>query len=436
MAEIKTSISLKGARLSGKRMPSIHGWHVPNSPCITLHTMALSTDFTPLSLAVLPRRKRNWLMRLLRVVWIALALLALAGAAAWWQLTYPGVTASALPAAAQPLRGAGGASVERLQAHVRALSENFPGRSFDQPAQLDLAANYIHAQLQALGAAPTRQPVRADGQTPYHNIVVRLGPKKSEAGGDAPLLVIGAHYDTARTNGVAAGSTPDARSHTPGADDNASGVAGLLELARLLVAHPPRQPVELVAYTLEEPPQFRTPQMGSYQHAATLAEARQPLRIMLSLEMIGYFDDKPASQHYPVPGMAAIYPSAGNFLALIGQLSHFAATRETYAQMLGGAQIDAAGTAPLSVRALSAPASLRGIDYSDHQNYWRFGYPALMVTDTSFMRNPHYHRSSDTWDKLDYRRMAQSVNAVLAVALAEPLDPGHGVVPLASQPSR
>ncbi|MEN5179711.1 M20/M25/M40 family metallo-hydrolase [Comamonas testosteroni] len=393
--------------------------------------MALSTDFTPLSLAVLPRRKRSLLKRLLRLFVIALVLLAIAGAAAWWQLTYPGVKAHTLPATAQSLRGSGGASAERLQAHVRALSENFPGRSFDQPAQLDLASNYIHAQLQALGAAPSRQPVRVDGQAHYNNIVVRLGPKKGEAGGDAPLLVIGAHYDTVRTNGVAADSAPDAHSHTPGADDNASGVAGLLELARLLVAHPPRQPVELVAYTLEEPPQFRTPQMGSYQHAAALANARQPLRMMLSLEMIGYFDDRPASQHYPVPGMTAIYPSAGNFLALIGQLGHFAATRETYAQMLGGAQIDAAGTAPLPVRALSAPASLRGIDYSDHQNYWRLGYPALMVTDTSFMRNPHYHRSTDTWDKLDYRRIAQAVNAVLAVALAEPADPGQGVVPRA-----
>lgn len=380
---------------------------------------------------MLPRRKRSLLKRLLRLFVIILVLLTLAGAVAWWQLTYPGVTANALPAAAQPLRGTGGASAERLQAHVRALSENFPGRSFDQPAQLDLAANYIHAQLQALGTTPSRQPVLVDGQAHYHNIVLRLGPQKGQPGGNAPLLVIGAHYDAVRTNGAAAGSAPDAHSHTPGADDNASGVAGLLELARMMVAHPPRQPVELVAYTLEEPPQFRTQQMGSYQHAAALAYAGQPLRMMLSLEMIGYFDDRPASQHYPVPGMTAIYPSAGNFLALIGQLGHFAATRETYAQMLGGAQIDTAGTAPLPVRTLSAPASLRGIDYSDHQNYWRFGYPALMVTDTSFMRNPHYHRSTDTWDKLDYRRMAQAVNAVLAVALADPADSGQGVVPRA-----
>lgn len=404
---------------------------MPSGPCNTLHAMALSTDFTPLSLAVLPRRKRSLLKRLLRLCLIAVALVAMAAAAAWWLLTYPGVTASALPVAAQPLRGTGGVSAQRLQAHVQALSEHFPGRSFDQPAQLDMAASYIHDQLEALGATPSRQPVLVDGQARYQNIVLRLGPQKGQPGGDAPLLVIGAHYDAVRTNGAAAGSAPDAHSHTPGADDNASGVAGLLELARMLVAHPPRQPVELVAYTLEEPPQFRTPQMGSYQHAAALAYAGQPLRMMLSLEMIGYFDDRPASQHYPVPGMTAIYPSAGNFLALIGQLDHFAATRETYAQLLGGTQIDAAGAAPLPVRALSAPASLRGIDYSDHQNYWRFGYPALMVTDTSFMRNPHYHRSTDTWDKLDYRRMAQAVNAVLAVALADPADPGQGVVPRA-----
>ena len=423
---------LEGQRQAEREKDAALYGGMPSGPCNTLHAMALSTDFTPLSLAVLPRRKRSLLRRLLRLAWIALVLLAFAGAAAWWRLTYPGVTASALPTAAQPLRGMGGASTEQLQAHVRALSEHFPGRSFDQPTQLDMAANYIHNQLQALGTTPSRQPILVDGQARFHNIVLRLGPQKGQPGGDAPLLVIGAHYDAVRTNGVATGSTPDAHSHTPGADDNASGVAGLLELARLLVAHPPRQPVELVAYTLEEPPQFRTAQMGSYQHAASLAYARQPLRMMLSLEMIGYFDDTPASQHYPVPGMTAIYPSAGNFLALIGQLDHFAVTRETYAQLLSGAQIDAAGTVPLPVRALSAPASLRGIDYSDHQNYWRFGYPALMVTDTSFMRNPHYHRSTDTWDRLDYRRMAQAVNAVLAVALAEPAGPSHGVVPQAS----
>lgn len=391
--------------------------------------MALSTDFTPLSLAVLPRRRRSVLRGLLRLLVVALVLLALVAVPAWWLLAYPHVQASALPAAAQALRGQGGASPARLQTHVQALSEGLPGRSFDQPEQLRSAGDYIYNQWQALGARPTRQMVTVDGKPRYFNVVLRLGPAQGQPGGDAPLLVIGAHYDAVRTDSLAQGSQPDAHTHTPGADDNASGVAGLLELARLLLAHPPVQPVELVAYTLEEPPQFRTTDMGSFVHASQLAMAGTPLRMMLSLEMIGYFDDTPGSQRYPVPGMAALYPDSGNFLAAIGQLRHFSATHKTYAQLLAGAQIDLAGTAPLVLRALSSPQSLRGVDYSDHQSYWQFGYPALMLTDTSFLRNPHYHRSTDTWDTLDYRRMAQVVNAVLALALADPAPAAQGVRP-------
>ncbi len=392
--------------------------------------MPLATDFTPLSLATLPRRRRGLLAQSLRLLLLtAIVLLAMAALPAWWLMTQPGIQIAPLPIAAQALRGKGAALPERLQAHVKTLSEGIPGRSFDQPAQLQKAADYIYAQLQAMGAAPTRQTVLVNGPAHYENIVLRLGPAKGQPGADAPLLVIGAHYDAVRTNGAAEGALPTAHSHTPGADDNASGVAGLLELARLLIAHPPTQPVELVAYTLEEPPQFRTQHMGSFVHASQLAKAGTPLRMMLSLEMIGYFDDTPGSQHYPVPGMAVIYPDRGNFLALIGRLRHFAEAREANARMLAGAQLDPANTPALAIRALNAPTFVRGIDYSDHQNYWAFGYPALMVTDTSFMRNPLYHRSTDTWDRLDYQRMAQAVNAVLVLALAAPASPDDGVTP-------
>ncbi len=386
--------------------------------------MSLSTDFTPLSLAILPRRQRSLLVRAVRLLGIAAVLLGIAALVAWLVLTQPGTTPAPAPAALVN-NSAVRASPERLQAHVRTLSQDIPGRSFDQPAQLQKAADYIASQLSALGATPRRDVFKV-GSNRYENIVLRLGPTPGQPGGDAPLLVIGAHYDAVRTNG-ADNHPPDAHSHTPGADDNASGVAGLLELARLLIAHPPTQPVELVAYTLEEPPQFRTPDMGSYHHAAQLAQSDQALRLMLSLEMLGYFDDTPGSQQYPVPGMTALYPNAGNFIALIGELRHFAPMRETKALMQGGAQLDAAGTPPLPIHSLNAPANIQGVDFSDHHNYWRFGYPALMVTDTSFMRNPHYHRSTDTWQTLDYRRMAQAVNAVLLVALAAPASTHTGV---------
>ncbi|MFG5777944.1 M28 family peptidase [Comamonas sp. J-3] len=359
---------------------------------------------------------------------LALVLAALLGLGAGAGLmVQPGVEAQPAPLVlleAPQLR----ASPERLQAHVRALSEDIPGRSFDQPAQLQKAADYIYEQFQALGVQPQRQPVLFDGKPLFQNIVLRIGPTAGQPGGDAPLLVIGAHFDTIRTNGVSPGGKPDANSHTPGADDNASGVAGLLELARLLTELPPKQPIELVAYTLEEPPQFRTPLMGSFVHASQLAQQGVPLRLMLSLEMIGYFDDKPGSQHYPVPGMTAVYPDTGNFLALIGQMRHFGSMRDTKAQMLGAADLNPVGRPALPIYTFNAPTALRGIDYSDHQNYWWFGFPAIMVTDTSFMRNPHYHRSTDTWDKLDYQRMAQVVNAVLTVAHAAPASAASGVV--------
>ncbi len=353
------------------------------------------------------------------------ALLALGAGAGL--MVQPGVDAQPAPLVlleAPQLR----ASPDRLQAHVRALSEGIPGRSFDQPAQLQKAADYIYEQLMALGVQPQRQPVLFDGKPLFQNIVLRLGPVAGQPGGDAPLLVIGAHYDTIRTNGVTPGGQPDANSHTPGADDNASGVAGLLELARLLTALPPQQPIELVAYTLEEPPQFRTPLMGSFVHASQLAQQGVPLRLMLSLEMIGYFNDTPGSQQYPVPGMTAVYPDTGNFLALIGQMRHFGSMRETKGQMLGAADLNPVGRPALPIHSFNAPTALRGIDYSDHQNYWWFGFPAIMVTDTSFMRNPHYHRSTDTWEKLDYQRMAQVVNAVLTVAHAAPASAASGVV--------
>ena len=231
------------------------------------------------------------------------------------------------------------------------------------------------------------------------------------------MLVIGAHLDAARTGDVNPATGPNATSHTPGADDNASGVAGLLELARLLGQQAPSQPIELVAYTLEEPPQFRSRDMGSYRHAQGLAQRKQAVRLMLSLEMIGYYSDAPGSQRYPLSILEWIYPTQGNFLGLIGQMGDFGAMREAKAQMRGALAAQPSDAPVLPIHSLNAPKQVHGVDFSDHLNYWHFGFPALMVTDTSFMRNPHYHQPTDTWDRLDYQRMAQVVRMLAAVAL-------------------
>lgn len=185
-------------------------------------------------------------------------------------------------------------------------------------------------------------------------------------------------------------------------------MAGLLELARLLGRSPPTRAVELVAYTLEEWPHFRTENMGSAWHARSMKAANRDVELMLSLEMIGYFSDEPGSQRFPFPVFGWLYPDQGNFIALVGKLEHFGLMRKAKAAMVGATT--------LPVRSINAPpTTLQGIDFSDHRNYWKESMPAIMVTDTAFLRNLNYHRQEDTAEKLDYARMAKVVQGIFAL---------------------
>jgi len=293
-------------------------------------------------------------------------------------------------------------SPERLQAHVKHLSVDLYPRSFERLKNIRLAAEYIKQEFAAAGAAVTEQGVIAE-ETRYANVIAHFGPR------DGPVLVIGAHYDSHGDPGAGSayplGYAPE--THTPGADDNASGVAGLLELARLLQRNPPSRPVELVAYTLEEPPHFATEDMGSVWHARSLVEAKREVRLMLSLEMIGYFSDTPNSQSIPF-GLGILYPDQGNFIGLVGGFGDVRATRRAKSLMSGATN--------LPVRSINAPAFIPGMDFSDHRSYAASGFPALMVTDTAFYRNRNYHEAGDTYEKLDYQRMAKVVQAVYAIA--------------------
>jgi Zn-dependent M28 family amino/carboxypeptidase len=273
----------------------------------------------------------------------------------------------------------------RLEAHVRALA-GFAPRDERHPENLDRAAAYIRQELQSAGGQQVEdQEFVVSGET-YRNVIARFGPETRER------IVVGAHYDAAGPY--------------PGADDNASGVAGLIEMARLLGKKPPSLRVELVAYSLEEPPHFASSTMGSAVHAASLKKQGVRVRAMIALEMIGYFTDEPDSQQFPAPFLSRLYPSKGNFITVVGKLGQKSLVRRIKKAM--------ARATPLPVESINAPTSLTGVDFSDHRNYWAAGYEAAMITDTAFLRNPHYHQASDRPETLDYRSMARVVEGVHA----------------------
>lgn len=275
---------------------------------------------------------------------------------------------------------------EFLKRHVHVLTEGASGRPFYKPETLDTVANYLAENFSKAGGRVEFQDFEVEGQR-YRNVVVNFGPKEGRP------LIVGAHYDT--------------EEHTRGADDNASGVAGLLALAVVLGRHPPDTPVSLVAFSLEEPPHFRTDAMGSRHFAESLKQKGVEPRLVLVLEMIGYFDDRPNSQSYPVPGMAFLYPDQGDFVGVVGDLMSPRLVRQVKVAM--------AKASSLPVRSINAPTWLPGVDFSDHASFWEQEMPALMITDTAFYRNPHYHRQTDLPETLDYRRMAQVIEGLLSV---------------------
>ncbi len=273
----------------------------------------------------------------------------------------------------------------RLAAHVRRLSETFAPRHWERRDNLDRVAAYVATHLAGAGARVREQVYDVPGAGRYRNVIGSLGPEQGAR------IVVGAHYD--------------ADNPLPGADDNASGVAGLIELGRLLGGSG-RLPlrVDLVAFTLEELPYYDTPWMGSWVHAAALRRAGVTVVAMLALEMIGYFDDAAGSQRFPHPLLRLVYPSTGNFIAVVGRMGEAGLVRTVKRAMQEAT--------PLDVRSMNGPTWIAGIDFSDHRSYWAHGYPAVMITDTAFYRNTRYHTARDTADTLDYRRMAEVVRGV------------------------
>lgn len=279
------------------------------------------------------------------------------------------------------------AVVERLRRDVSYLTDQIGIRDRNHLSHLQKASHYLQTELQTLTPRVDIQPFAVGGVT-YENVIAHFGPLSGE------LVIVGAHYDSV--------------SESPGADDNASGVAGLLELGRRLGTASLSRPVELAAYTLEESA-FATNEMGSIRHAHAHADAGNQVRAMISLEMIGFYSDREGSQGAPDPRIAERYPRQGNFLMVVGRVEDAPLTQQIEGRMR-------AATA-LPVYSINAPRAVPGIDLSDHRNFWDAGFPAVMITDTAFYRNPHYHMPTDTIATLDFQRMAQAVDGITAAVV-------------------
>jgi Zn-dependent M28 family amino/carboxypeptidase len=214
-------------------------------------------------------------------------------------------------------------------------------------------------------------------------VEVKGGARASE------IVIVGAHYDSVLG--------------APGANDNGSGVAAVIELARLFAAEKPARTLRLVAFVNEEPPFYHSDAMGSRHYARRSKERGENILAMLSLETIGYYSNLPGSQRYPFP-LGLFYPSTGNFIAFVSNLTSRALLHETLASFRRHAGIPSEGVA--------APAIIPGVDWSDHWSFWREGWAALMVTDTAPYRYPHYHSAQDTPEKVDYERLARVVTGL------------------------
>lgn len=257
-------------------------------------------------------------------------------------------------------------------------------RTFTDTSKLNQVADWIFNEFKKGGHQPEFQEFEVN-KVQYKNVIVRIGSKT------LPTIVIGAHYDVCGDQ--------------QGADDNASGVVGMISAYHQLKEYQGQYCLEFVAYTLEEPPFFGTQAMGSYIHAQELNYESRKVFGMVSVEMIGFFSDKEDSQSYPVGIMKWFYGKKADFI--------FLSKKMTNGKFVRGFTKNFMKSGMIKTHKLGAPKSIVGVDFSDHRNYWKFGYDAFMLTDTSFYRNKNYHQSTDTIETIDFSRMAKVVDALV-----------------------
>jgi len=272
--------------------------------------------------------------------------------------------------------------MENLYKHIEYLSVRIGDRHLWKDGSLDNAADYIQSVLVTYGYDVWRQTYSCYGKSVSNLIAEKKGRDKR-------VVIIGAHYDTVPGS--------------PGADDNASGLAGLLELARLHQESVDRKSFIFAAFANEEPPCFGSHHMGSMVYARHLREQRVPVEVMISLEMIGYFRREPI-QGYPLPFMRFFYPKTADFIGVVGNLT----SRKYVSFFKKGIR----KYSNINSSSLTAPGFFGGINLSDNYAFWRHGYRAVMITDTSFFRNQHYHLETDTIDTLNFDRMAEVVKGL------------------------
>jgi Zn-dependent M28 family amino/carboxypeptidase len=275
---------------------------------------------------------------------------------------------------------------EELRADVQTLAGQIGERNMARYPQLNAAADFIENSFARAGLNPRRDRYKLRGLA-CHNIEAEIRGSSSE------IVLVGAHYDSVFGS--------------PGANDNGSGVAAMLALARRFAQKPAQHTLRFVAFVNEEPPYFLTEQMGSFVYAGRCKARGDQIAAMISLETIGYFSDAPHSQTYPSLGLGVFYPTVGNFIGFVGNIRSRALLRRAIALFRKHARLPSEGAA--------LPSFIPGVSWSDQWAFWQHGYPGIMITDTAPFRYPHYHSATDTPDKLDYDRFALVVSGMQKV---------------------
>jgi hypothetical protein len=278
-----------------------------------------------------------------------------------------------------------------LQRDVETLGSEIGERNYLNYENLMAAADFLKASLSQAGYQVQQQDYTIDRQT-YYNLEVEIpGTEQADE-----IVIIGGHYDSV--------------AYSPGANDNGTGAAATLELARLFAGKKPARTLRFVEFVNEEPPFFWTENMGSMVYAKRCKQRKEKIVAMLSLETMGYYSDKVGSQQYPLPFLGFIYPLQGNFISFIGNIASGSLVRDVVASFRRHTQFPSEGAA--------LPGELTGVGWSDQWSFWKQGYPGVMVTDTAPFRYPHYHTQYDTPDKINYEYLARVV-AGLERAIAE-----------------